>query len=102
MRAAGIEKVVELAVEAFMKEAPGRMAALEFAVRAHDWVAVEKEAHGLKSGSMSIRAEEMGRILAEMEAAGREGQGDEVLVRLPALRQAFREVMAFLRSSASE
>ena len=77
MREAGIESVVDAAVEAYLAETPTRMAALEDAVEAGDMKAVEREAHGIKSGSRNLRADHFGELLEKMELAGREGRTPE-------------------------
>jgi len=81
MREAGIESVVDAAVEAYVGETPGRMEALEAAVSAEDWKAVEREAHGIKSGSKNLRA--------------------EVKAVFPELRTAFHQVMSYLNEQGS-
>lgn len=102
MQAAGVEYVVERAIEAYLTETPLRMAALEEAVRAEDWAGVQAEAHGIRSGSQTIRAENFGRLLAGMEEAGRKGEGEVVVAGLPVLRQAYGEVMEYLRGATSQ
>jgi HPt (histidine-containing phosphotransfer) domain-containing protein len=96
MREAGIESVVGAAVEAYLSETPGRMKALEKAAAAGDWKAVEREAHGMKSGSRNIRADHFGDLLEAVEQAGRDGRDADLISVLPDLRVAFQEVMDFL------
>ena len=69
---------MDAAVDAYLQETPGRMEALEKAVEGGDWKAVEREAHGIKSGSRNIRADHFGALLETVEQAGREGRGDDV------------------------
>lgn len=102
MREAGVEYVVERAIEAYLVEAPRRMAALEEAVAAEDWTGVQEEAHGMRSGSQTIRAERLGRLLAGMEEAGRKGDGEAVVAGLPVLRQVYEDVMEYLNGERSE
>ncbi|MCJ7630196.1 MAG: response regulator, partial [Longimicrobiales bacterium] len=101
MREAGIESVVAPAVGAYLSETPGRMKALEAAVAAGDWKAVEREAHGIKSGSRNIRADHFGNLLEEMEQAGRDGREADLRAVLPELREAFQRVMDFLHEQGS-
>ncbi len=101
MRDAGIESVVDTAVAAYLQETPGRMDALEAAVAAEDWQAVEREAHGIKSGSKNLRADHFGALLESMEEAGREGRGADVAAVLPELREAYQQVMEYLTSQES-
>jgi PAS domain S-box-containing protein len=97
MRDAGIEHVVDMAVEAYVKETPGRMEGLEAAIAEGDMAGVERQAHGIKSGSKNLRADHLGALLEEMETAGRDGREADVQAILPDLRVAFNEVMDFLR-----
>jgi len=97
MRDAGIESVVDAAVEAYFAETPRRMKALEAAVEAGDWKAVEREAHGIKSGSKNLRADHFGNLLEEMEQAGRDGREADVRDALPDLRRAYQQVMDYLK-----
>jgi CheY-like chemotaxis protein/HPt (histidine-containing phosphotransfer) domain-containing protein len=97
MRDAGIESVVDAAVAAYLQETPGRMEALEAAVTAKDWEAVQREAHGIKSGARNIRADHFGALLESVEHAGRDGLGAEVEAVLPELKTAYQQVMVFLK-----
>ncbi|NNM03737.1 MAG: response regulator [Gemmatimonadetes bacterium] len=101
MRDAGIESVVDAAVDAYLQETPGRMDALETAVAAEDWKGVEREAHGIKSGSRNIRADHFGALLESVEEAGREERGDAVKAVIPELRTAFHQVIAYLKEQGS-
>jgi HPt (histidine-containing phosphotransfer) domain-containing protein len=98
MKEAGIEHVVDAAVEAYVGETPGRMEALEAAVEAGDLRAVEIEAHGVKSGSRSIRADHFGELLEQVEAAGREKREEDIRTLFPEVKAAFEEVMEYLKS----
>ena len=101
MRAAGIESVVDAAVEAYLAETPGRMNALEEAVAAGDWKAVGREAHGIKSGSRNIRADHFGSLLEEVERAGNDGREADLRAALPDLRATFLQVMGYLKEQGS-
>ncbi len=101
MREAGIESVVDAAVGAYLQETPGRMEALESAIAAEDWKAVEREAHGIKSGSRNIRADHFGALLESVEAAGRDERGEEIKAAVSELRTAFQQVMDYLKEQGS-
>jgi PAS domain S-box-containing protein len=101
MREAGIESVVDAAVEAYVSETPSRMAALVAAVQAGDMKAVEREAHGMKSGSRNLRADHFGQLLEEAELAGREGRVADAEAALPKLEEVFGQVMAYLERQGS-
>lgn len=96
MREAGIESVVEAALGAYLQETPRRMEALESAVAARDMEAVEREAHGMKSGSRNLRAHQLAILLEAMENAGREGREADVHATFPRVKSEFQAVMAFL------
>ena len=101
MREAGIESVVDAAVDAYLQETPGRMEALEAAMEAEDWHAVEREAHGVKSGSRNIRADHFGELLETVEQAGREQRGTDIKAVFPELRTAFQQVMDYLKEQGT-
>jgi CheY-like chemotaxis protein/HPt (histidine-containing phosphotransfer) domain-containing protein len=101
MKEAGIESVVDAAVTAYMEETPERAAALEAAVADGDMQAVQREAHGLKSGSRNIRADGLALLLEELEAAGKEGRKDDVAASLPELRKTLDRVLDYLREQGS-
>jgi PAS domain S-box-containing protein len=101
MREAGIESVVEAAVDAYVQETPGRMESLAGAVEAEDWKGVEREAHGIKSGSRNIRADHLGTLLERMEQAGKDGRGEDVRAAFPQLTEAFQQVMDYLKEQGS-
>ncbi len=96
MREAGIESVADVAVEAYLSETPLRMAALEAAVEAGDMKAVEREAHGIKSGSGNLRADYFAELLEEMEVAGREGRETDAEAALPKMKEVFGQVLDYL------
>ena len=77
------------------------VAALEEALAAGDLRAVEREAHGLKSGSTNIRADHFGKLLEEVEQAGKAGLEADVRAAFPDLRAAFRQVLHFLNEHGS-
>ncbi len=97
MRAAGIESVVDAAIEAYLTEIPERMRALEEAVSRMDWQGVGREAHGMKSGSRNIRADSFGALLEDLENAGREAREAEIERLLPHVRDAYSLVVDYLK-----
>ena len=102
MREAGIESVVDAAVEAYLSETPKRMAALEAAVEAGDMKAAQREAHGIKSGSRNLRADYFAELLEGMELAGREGRDEDVAAAMPELKGVFGQVMDYLKRQGSK
>ncbi len=96
MREAGIESVVDSAVSAYLTELPVRLGALEEAVAGGDLGQVEREAHGLKSGSRNIRADKLGELLEAMETAGKGGDGEGANALLPRVRDEIHAVQHYL------
>jgi HPt (histidine-containing phosphotransfer) domain-containing protein len=88
-------------VEAYLSETPDRMRALETAVEAGDMKAVEREAHGIKSGSRNLRADRFAQLLEELELAGKEDRRADVEAALPTLRRMFDQVMDYLEKEGS-
>jgi HPt (histidine-containing phosphotransfer) domain-containing protein len=77
------------------------MESLAGAVEAEDWKGVEREAHGIKSGSRNIRADHLGTLLERMEQAGKDGRGEDVRAAFPQLTEAFQQVMDYLKEQGS-
>jgi len=102
MKEAGIESVVEAAIDAFLIETPGRMKTLEAAVAAGDWTTVEREAHGIKSGARNLRADVLGELLEKVELAGKEALGKKVVAVMPELRTSLQEVLGYLEEQGRE
>ena len=59
-------------VEAFVEEAPGRLAEL----RSDDVAVAGRAAHTLKSNALAFGAVELAAVCRELEAAAREGEHD--------------------------
>lgn len=101
MREAGIEAVVESAIQIYLDETPKRMEALEEAVESGDLKQVESEAHGMKSGSRNLRAELLGNLLERVEHAAKDGREEEIRLALPKVREEFHRVMDFLEEKGT-
>jgi CheY-like chemotaxis protein/HPt (histidine-containing phosphotransfer) domain-containing protein len=97
MREAGIESIVDSVVSTYLGEIPQRMAALEMAVEEGDPAAVEREAHALRSGSISIRADHFGELLDAMERAAEERKLEKVNEFLPKVREEYEVVRGYLK-----
>jgi PAS domain S-box-containing protein len=69
------------------------------AVAAGSPAAAVSAAHKLKSGSLSIGAQQLGELCAQMESAGLAGREDLIATLLPLLRNQLQAVLAFLDST---
>ncbi|HEY5219625.1 MAG TPA: PAS domain S-box protein [Gemmatimonadaceae bacterium] len=98
MRAAGVEEAVAGILGAFRKEAPGRMAALEKAVRDGEGRAIERAAHAFKSSTGAIHAQALAELLRDMEIKAKGGDVAAATTRLGEVQLAFDAVMRQLNS----
>jgi HPt (histidine-containing phosphotransfer) domain-containing protein len=73
LREGGVEEMLTILLETFVQDCPGRLAALEQAVRDEDPKTIESAAHAFKSGAGTVRATVLADALRELEAAGRSG-----------------------------
>jgi HPt (histidine-containing phosphotransfer) domain-containing protein len=73
LREGGVEEMLAILLETFVQDCPGRLAALEQAVKDGDPKAIESAAHAFKSGAGTVRATVLADALRELEAAGRSG-----------------------------
>jgi PAS domain S-box-containing protein len=72
-RSANIEEALDPILEIFRSSAPGQFALLEAAVRDADAPLIERAAHSLKSAAGTVRANELTRLLQELEVRARSG-----------------------------
>jgi CheY-like chemotaxis protein/HPt (histidine-containing phosphotransfer) domain-containing protein len=100
MRAAGVEEVVDAALDLFVAEAPRLFESIELAMGAADLDGVMVAAHTLKSSSGSIRATRLAEGLQRLEAAARAGDGGSCAAQLDGLRVQYKMVMDYLASVA--
>ena len=86
--------MVEILLDTFVEDCPGRLAALELAVKEGNAKTIESAAHAFKSGAGTVRATALADGLSEVEAAGRSGK----LQAIPQLLERIRaEYIAVLR-----
>ena len=97
LRDAGAEDAVATVLETFVTSAPGQLEALAAAVAAGDAAAAARAAHTFKAGAGAIRARPLAELLRQSEEAGRAGNGDALRERIPAVREALREVLEAIR-----
>jgi HPt (histidine-containing phosphotransfer) domain-containing protein len=71
LREGGVEEMLAILLETFVEDCPGRLAALEQAVKDGNPKTIESAAHAFKSGAGTVRATVLADALRELEAAGR-------------------------------
>jgi len=100
MRAAGVEYAVAGIIQAFVREAPARMSALEAAVLAGEATRICQAAHAYRSAAATIAARGLADALRQMETAGRAGDPTGAAGLLEQARVAHDAVLMQLRTSA--
>ncbi|HVO36480.1 MAG TPA: response regulator [Gemmatimonadales bacterium] len=73
LRDEGIEEMLDVLVPTFLQEAPGRVAAVEDAVRSGDGERLRQAAHAYKSSARQLGAAALGDVLQALERAGKDG-----------------------------
>jgi HPt (histidine-containing phosphotransfer) domain-containing protein len=73
LREGGVEEMLAILLETFVQDCPGRLAALEHAVKDGNPKTIESAAHAFKSGAGTVRATFLADALRELEASGRSG-----------------------------
>ncbi len=97
MRAAGVESAVDGILEVFLTDAPSKLAQLESAATT-DARAIERAAHAFKSSAGTIHALRLSELLRETEMDARNGSAPAAVAHLPAIRDAYTDVMEQLRA----
>ena len=96
LREGGVEEVFEDIIAEFLKDAPGRMAAVEEAAATEDVAAIARSAHAFKSAAGTIRATSLADILRQTEAAGHSGNLTGAIELLQTLRSAYAATFSYL------
>ncbi|WP_456404627.1 two-component regulator propeller domain-containing protein [Thiolapillus sp.] len=97
MQQPGQPDLVRRIVDIYLQESPKYIAALCEAVAAGDYDALQRSAHTLKSSSAHIGARTVSRLAAELEACGRNQEGEPVERLLAQLRQKYQDLEKLLR-----
>jgi HPt (histidine-containing phosphotransfer) domain-containing protein len=100
LREGGIEEALDAIIAQFVKDAPGRMAAVEEAVASHDADAINRAAHAFKSSAGTIRATSLTEALRQTEAAGKSGNLKIAVELLARVRSEFVATMSYLEAEA--
>ena len=96
LREGGVEEVLEDIITEFLKDAPGRMAAVEEAAANEDVNGIERAAHAFKSAAGTIRATSLAEALRQTEAAGHSGNATVPIELLERLRSAYVATISYL------
>jgi len=98
MREAGIEGTATRILDVFSEDAPGKMAALDAAVAAHDAGEIRMAAHAFKSAATTVRAENLAVLLTEIERSGKSGDVHHAEELIGQVRSEVGSVLEFLGS----
>lgn len=88
----GRSKLLERVLQAYQQSSKPLVTQLEKGLQLGDWQSVRHAVHTLKSSSQSIGALKLSSLAADMERRLREGQGEDLPVRLPELLDTYRRV----------
>jgi HPt (histidine-containing phosphotransfer) domain-containing protein len=102
LREGGVEEMLGILLDTFVQDCPGRLAALELAVREGNPKTIESAAHAFKSGAGTVRATVLADGLREVEAASRSGNLESVPELLGRIRAEYVEVLRELGAPQAE
>lgn len=92
-----LEDILDELVETFLDDAPGRMGAIESAVKSSAADEIRTAAHAYKSAATNMYAEQLTYLLTRLENAGAEGDCGHAAVLLPVVRSEHDAALAQLR-----
>ncbi len=96
---AGIEDAADTMLRVFLEDSAARMTALSGSLQRGDAAAIEQDAHGLKSGAGSIRAQPLAALLQAVEIAGAKGDVAGAQGLQTQVESAYARVVMFLEES---
>jgi two-component system sensor histidine kinase/response regulator len=99
LREGGVEDMLETLVAAFLHEAPGRVAAIEEAVRAGDGEQIRQAAHAYKSSASQLGARALAEALQTLELAGRDADLAAAAGLVGTVQREHKSVCAFLAAA---
>jgi two-component system, sensor histidine kinase and response regulator len=99
LRAAGIEETIPILVDLFLRDGPGRVAAIVTASDAGDLTALARAAHAMKSSAGALRATRLANLLGVVEAAAKSG-GPSKTMNIAAILAEHDSVRRYLDSEA--
>jgi HPt (histidine-containing phosphotransfer) domain-containing protein len=89
-------------VSIFLRDAPGRLAAIREAIQTANADALREAAHALKGSAATLGAQQVGELCSQLEQMGREGALEAAAGLLPELDAAWRRAERALASVMSE
>lgn len=93
---AGIEDAADTMLRVFLEDSAARMSALSGSLQRGDAAAIEQDAHGLKSGAGSIRAQALATLLQAVEIASARGDVAGAQALQTQVASAYARVVMFL------
>jgi HPt (histidine-containing phosphotransfer) domain-containing protein len=99
---AGVEDMLDALLGTFAQDCPGRLAALEQAVKAGTAKEIVSAAHAFKSGAGTVRATFLADYLGRTETAARTGDLESVPGLLGLIRSEYRSVLGELTARPSQ
>ena len=99
LREGGVEEMLAILLETFVQDCPGRLAAVEQAVKDGNPKTIESAAHAFKSGAGTVRATVLADALRELEAAGRSGNLTGVAGLVEQIRAEYEAVLRELETA---
>jgi HPt (histidine-containing phosphotransfer) domain-containing protein len=99
---AGVEDMLDALLGTFAQDCPGRLAALEQAVKAGTAKEIVSAAHAFKSGAGTVRATLLADYLGRTETAARTGDLESVPGLLGLIRSEYRAVLGELTARPSQ
>jgi CheY-like chemotaxis protein len=101
LREGGVEDMLGTLIGSFLKDGPGRLAAIEDAVRAGDGERIRQAAHAYKSSAAQLGARALADLLQALELAGRGGDLSAAGGLAGETRREHESVHAFLATAVA-
>jgi two-component system, sensor histidine kinase and response regulator len=101
LREAGAEQALYSILDTFVRQAPGRLAALATVVASGSGAEIAQAAHVFRGAAATIGAEELARLLEQVETTGRNGDIQEAREGFERLSPVAHTVIDYLRQRAA-
>lgn len=93
-RLMGDEEIVAEIMEAFLTDMPQQIGALRNYLEVGDAAGAERQAHTIKGAAANVGGEVLAALASELEQAGKTGDLERILSKLPMLQTAFENLKA--------
>jgi CheY-like chemotaxis protein len=97
LREAGAEHALYSIVDTFVRQGPGRLAALAAAAASSDGLEMAKAAHVFRGAAATIGARELAELLERLETSARAGEVDAARQSFELVSPVAHQVMEYLR-----